>query len=78
MQLFSVPDLSCWCRYEGFIYPATINPARHHTDRMEGSVGGVAVGVVCGVLGAGAVVIGAAYYIIMKYNSRRYRGYESL
>ena len=45
---------------------------------MGGGVGGVAVGVVCGVLGAGAVVIGAAYYIIMKYNTRRYRGYESL
>ena len=71
-------NVSCCCRYEGFIYPATINPTHHHSDRMEDSVGGVAVGVVCAVLGAGAVVIGAAYYIIMKFNSRRYRGYESL
>lgn len=67
-----------YSRYDSFIYPATIDPARHHSDRVDAGVGGVAVGVVCGVLGAGAVVIGAAYYIIMKYNSRRYRGYESL
>ena len=67
-------------RYDSFIYPATVDPAHHNSDRRDvgEGLGGVAVGVVCGVLGVGAAVIGAAYYVIMKYNSRRYRGYESL
>ena len=67
-------------RYESFIYPATIDPTHHNSGRRDvgAGLGSIATGVVCAVLGVGAVVIGGAYFIIMKYNSRRYRGYESL
>jgi len=67
-------------RYDSFIYPATIDPTHHNSHQRDvgAGLGSIATGVVCAVLGVGAVVIGGAYFIIMRYNSRRYRGYESL
>ena len=41
-------------------------------------MGVLTVGVVFGVLGSSVVLIGAGYYVNMKYNNRRYSGYASL